>query len=77
MKRHVQLVHRTVSLVDRAVDHALIVEPQRIEPPPASIQEVQHRPDSVPKRFGLLDRQARAFHEYTEYQYTVSLSSGI
>jgi len=54
MERHVQLVHRTISFVDRPVDHAFLVKPQRVESPPAAMQKMKHRPDSVPEGIGLL-----------------------
>jgi hypothetical protein len=62
MQRHVQFVHRTVSLVDYLIDGALVVESPRIESPTTTVEKVQHRPDSVAERFGLLGGKARALH---------------
>jgi len=55
MKSHVQLVHRAVSRADRAV----LVKPSALQTPTASMEKVQHRPDSVSECFGLLDRDSR------------------
>jgi len=74
MKLHVQVVHRAIGFVDRLIDGTLLVEPQRVDPPPASEEEMQHRPDSVAERFGLLDREAMAFHADTVYTYIFGLS---
>jgi hypothetical protein len=69
MKRHVQLVHCTVGFINRLIDQTLVVEPQRVESLPATMQKVQHRAYFVPERFGLLGGEARAFHAATVYTY--------
>jgi hypothetical protein len=60
----VQFVKRTVCPVDSPVKDSFVVEAQRVKPPPASIQKMEHRPYSVPKSFGLLGGESRAFHAW-------------
>ena len=49
MQRDVKLVHRAVGFVDRLIDRALLIEAARVEPGPASVEKVEHRPDLVPE----------------------------
>ena len=67
MERHVQFVHRAIGFVDSPVDDAFIVEPQRVESLPASMEEVKHRPYPVPECVGLLGGEARAVQANTVY----------
>ena len=67
MQRYMQGVHRAIGFVDGLVDRAILVKPQQVQPLPAPIKEMQHRPDSVAERFGLLGRKALAFHADTVY----------
>ena len=57
-------MHRAISFVDCPIDLAIRVKAARVEPTPASIQEVKHRPDSVPEDFGLLWSESSPKHEY-------------
>jgi len=58
MELHVQVVHRAKRFVDRLIDRTLLVEPQHVQAPAASVKKVKHWPDSVPESFGLLGRKA-------------------
>ena len=77
MQRHVQCMHRAISLVDRLVDRALLVEPPRVESLPASMKKVKHRPDPITESSGLLGSESEAFHAYTVYTFSITLSSSI
>jgi len=74
MQRHVQGMHRAISLVNRLVDRAFLVKAPRVESPPASMKKVKHRPDSVAESFGLFGRKAREFHADTVYQSSINVS---
>jgi len=77
MELHVQVVHRAISFVDRLKDRTLLVEPQHVQAPAASVKKVEHWPDSVPESFGLFGREAWAFHAVTVYQCSMILSSSV
>ena len=72
MEPDLQIVHRAVCFVDRLIARTVRVEPQGVEPPPALVMEVKHRPYSVPEGFGLLGCKARAFHGCTVRTYPFS-----
>ena len=55
MQLKVQAVHRVVRLVDQSQELAALVEPLRLESPPAAEQETEHRLNQVAKRSRLPD----------------------
>jgi hypothetical protein len=70
-QRHVQLMNRTGCFVDRQVDPALLIVSSSVQSLAAAAKEREHRPDSVPQRFGLLLSDARKFHADSVYEYTL------
>ena len=73
MQLHMQPVQCAIRFVDRPVQRIVLVEPQHFEPSPATMNEVEHRPDSVPERRGLLGCQMSA-HADSVYGYINEMS---